>query len=439
MRDRMPNHDRDWERFKVIDQLGAGAFGRTLLVLDSAKNDRQVVIKVPHDKRTEEALINDLINASALTANLTSFSHPNIVRCLGFARFEGFYVMILEYVKGRDLRKIIGPLHIVRKPMDMKMALRTFKDVCTGLCSAHSINLVHRDIKPDNIIIRDEDGIAKILDFGLSTIVQSTSVGSGSVAGTFPYMAPEALAGKASFHSDIWSLAVTFYEMLTGRLPFWDENLFSLKIRIDTADPVPPSRHNPAIEPRIEALILKGLAKSPAKRFHNAQEMLDAFEPAAIHKPTAAEDTVGTPEKARETRPQQKATAAPGPADHETAIAALRKQFLEGGDQAAVTRACELLDEDPRDPRLYMLVGELHNRQQQYSKAEAVVRRGIQVSPDHPGLHFYLAPALWNQGGIKRQEAITVLQRAIDLGLTPAQDKQARNLLRSWRATGGPS
>ncbi len=113
----MSRREKEWERFRVIRQLGAGAFGRTFLVADTTKNDREVVIKVPHDKKTEEALINDLMNAAALNANLIGMTHPNIVRCLGFGKFEGYYVMILEYVDGRDLRKIIGPLQLVRKPL----------------------------------------------------------------------------------------------------------------------------------------------------------------------------------------------------------------------------------------------------------------------------------------------------------------------------------
>ena len=129
----MPSRDRDWERFRVIEQLGVGAFGRTLLVADTTRHDREVVIKVPHDKRTEEALINDLMNAAALTASLTKITHPNIVRCLGFGKFEGFYVMILEYVKGRDLRHIIGPPNVIRRPMEIDRARRIFGDVCAGL------------------------------------------------------------------------------------------------------------------------------------------------------------------------------------------------------------------------------------------------------------------------------------------------------------------
>jgi serine/threonine protein kinase len=400
----MSKRDKEWERFRVIRQLGAGAFGRTLLVTDTAKNDREVVIKVPHDKKTEEALINDLMNAAALTAALVGMTHPNIVRCLGFGKFETYYVMILEYVDGRDLRKMIGPIQLVRPPMEIKLALGIFDNVCSGLVTAHKINLLHRDIKPDNILVRDEDGVAKLADFGISTIVQSSSVGSGTVAGTFPYMAPEALAGRASFQSDIWALSVTMYETLTGRLPFWDENLFALKQKIDTEDPAAPRGLNPAIDARLNALILKGLEKDPARRFRSAQEMLDALGP-----------------------------------DVEEEITALRRKFQAGTEDEAERQARQLLERMPHEPRLYMLIGEFCNRRQQFLQAERVVRQGIAACPDHADLHFYLAPALWFQGGKKRKQAIETMERAIEFGLSPSHEKQARNLLNSWRAMGGRS
>ena len=397
----MAKRDKGWEqeRFRTIRQLGAGAFGRTFLVTDTEKGNREVVIKVPHDKRTEEALINDLMNAAALNTALTGMTHPNIVRCLGFGRFEDYYVMILEYVDGRDLRKMIGPIQKVRPPLEIDLALGIFENACSGLVTAHKINLLHRDIKPDNILIRDSDGIAKLTDFGISTIVQSTNFGSGTVAGTFPYMAPEALAGRATFQSDIWSLSVTMYEALTGQLPFWAENLFDLKQKIDSEDPVPPREHNPKINAKLNALLLKGLEKDTKRRFRSAQEMLDALGP-----------------------------------DLDEEIAALRKTFQDGKEEEVERQARELLERKPNEPRLFMLIGECCNRRQQFLRAEEALRKGIAANPDHADLHFYLAPALWFQGGEKRAQAVPTMERAIAFGLSPAHKTQARNLLRGWKA-----
>ncbi len=279
-----------------------------------------------------------------------------------------------------------------------------FENTCSGLVTAHKINLLHRDIKPDNILVRDSDGVAKLADFGISTIIQSSSVGSGTVVGTFPYMAPEALAGKASFQSDIWSLSVTMYEVLTGRLPFWEENLFALKQKIDAEDPVPPVEHNPKLSSKLNALLLKGLEKDPKRRFRSAQEMLDALGP-----------------------------------DVEQEIVVIRRKFQEGAEDEAERQVRHLLERMPHEPRLYMLIGEFCNRRQQYLQAERAVREGISHCPDHADLHFYLAPALWFQGGKKRTQAISVMEQAIAYGLSPAHEKQARNLLSSWKAMGGRS
>lgn len=398
----MTKRDKEWERFKVIKQLGAGAFGRTLLVSDSTKGNEEIVIKVPHDKKTEEALINELMQASALAANLVGMAHPNIVRCFGFGKFDGFFVMMMEYVPGRDLRNIIGPMQIVRRPMAPKRAVEIVTNVCSGLAVAHRINLLHRDIKPDNIRVREDD-LPKILDFGIGKIMQSSAIGSGTVVGTFPYMAPEALTGHASMASDTWSLSVTLYEMITGRLPFWDENLFALKHKIDTETPVPPRDLNSAVDERLNSLVLKGLDKNPKQRFETAQSMLDALGNEAL--------------------------------DRE--IAKLRQTFQTGNEDEAEMLARQQLKRLPGESRLYMLIGEFCNRRQQFLQAESIIRQGIEACPDHAGMHFYLAPALWNQGQEKAMKAIAEMERALKLGLPSAQEKQARNLLRTWKSAGG--
>ena len=305
--------------------------------------------------------------------------------------------MIMEYVQGKDLRQMIGPLQIPRRPMELERAMKYFKNACSGLVEAHRINLLHRDIKPDNIIVREEDDIAKLLDFGISTIVQSSSVASGTVAGTFPYMAPEALAGRPCKQSDIWSLCVTLYELLTGTLPFFDENLFELKKKIDTEDPVEPRKLNAAVDSKLNDLTLKGLHKDPSRRYQSAQEMLDAFGPS-----------------------------------RDAEIESLRKMFNGGNDAEAESRARRLLKDSPSEVALYLLIGEFCNRRQHYSQAEQVLREGIAVCPDHAGLHFYLAPALFYQSATKKQQALAEMERAIELGLAGPQRTQAERLLKSW-------
>jgi serine/threonine-protein kinase len=387
-----------YERFRVLQRLGAGAFGKTLLVADREKNDRQVVIKVPHDKSAEKALINELINASALAANLKGLSHPNIVRFLGFDEFEGWYVMIMEYVRGQELRKMIGPMRNARRPMDFEAAMRYFRNACSGLVAAHRINLIHRDIKPDNIIVREEDDVAKLLDLGISTIVRPTSVNALTIAGTAPYMAPEALVGNLCVQSDIWSLSVTLYELLTGNLPFWDSNtdIFHLKSLIDNHVPRPPIELNPAVDRRISDLTMRGLEKDPKARFQTAEEMLSAFFPI------------------------------------DAEVELLRRLFKDGQEAEAESRALASLDRNPSEVALYLLVGEFRNRQHRHLQAEEILRKGLAMRSDHAALHFYLAPVLYCQGKDKRGEAVAVMNKALALDLTGAQRQQAVRLLKSW-------
>ena len=399
----MVKRQQEWQRFTVIQTLGSGRFGRTLLVEDQRRNGQQVVIKMPLDEETEEALVTDLINAAALNANLKGISHPNIVKYLGHAKFEGYHVMIMEYVKGRDLRKILGPPSINRHPIQLKRAASLFEHMCQGLVAAHAVNLIHRDIKPENILVRDEDGVAKLSDFGISTILQSTTSASvaGTVAGTFPYMAPEAFKGKSTFESDIWSMTATYYEMVTGRVPFLASDIFELKAKIEKADPVAPSRLNPMIDGRLEAVIIKGLDKNPTLRFRTAQELLDALAP-----------------------------------DIDQQVASARALFNDGKQEEAEGLLRTLLQRQPTAAKVYMVLAEFCNRRQQYSKGEEIVRAGVSHCPQHAGLYLYLAPRLWNQGGEKRRQAVSALERALQLGLAGAQEQQARILLKKWTAPG---
>src|SRR5260221_1275771 len=264
------------ERFREIRAIGRGRFGQTLLVEDRAEGDRPVVIKVPIDKSTELALINELVNTAILFTSLRKMEHPNIVKYLGFDRYKELVVLILEYVDGKDLSQVMGRFNN-RPPLDVNLALRIAIDVCSGLVAAHSASLFHSDLKPANILVREKDGVAKLCDFGVSSILRSTS--AAEFAGTLLYSAPELLSGRASFQADLWSLAVILYEMVTGIVPFaWTGNAHTFRAKVDTEHPSPPTRLNPQVDDRLNALILRGLEKDTNKRFKNAQDMLTALQ-----------------------------------------------------------------------------------------------------------------------------------------------------------------
>ena len=396
---------RKFERFKEIKVIGAGAFGKTLLVEDLTQAGRRVVIKMPLTEETETALITDLINNAVLQNSLKEMVHANIVHYMGFDKHEGRFVMILEYVKGRDLRKLVGPPQSqTRPPMDLNLALRITVDVCAGLVAAHNARVFHSDIKPENILVRDEDGIAKICDFGISQIMRSTA-GATSSGGTIPYMAPEALGGKAAFQADIWSLSVTLYEMVTGALPFAFPpgcDIFAFKSRLDKDEPPPPKKLNPKIDDSLNDLILHGLDKKLDRRFQKAQDMLNA-----LNAYLRGEDPIEVDiRQARELMAQSKVAEA--------------ETFLDN-----------LLHSYPHKAQVYLTLGELYSRRIKPAQSETILRRGVSQCPSHPALHLNLAMLLNTHGN--KTEAIDALEKAIQLGLG-RQGPYAETLLRNWKA-----
>ena len=393
------------ERFKEIRELGRGGFGKTLLVEDLAEKNCRVVIKVPLSEEMEAALLDDVIHLAHLQASVDNMEHPNIVRYLGHSTFQGHPVMILEYVQGKELRKMIGPMFHKRAPMELDHALRITMDACSGLTAAHKAHVFHSDIKPDNILVRDADGVAILIDFGISAIMRTTA--AANAGGTVPYMAPEALSGKAAFRADIWSLSVTLYELVTGHLPFplppgnVAQGVEAIKAAILHDDPIPPTKHNPKIDERLNSIILRGLEKKVANRFQSAQEMRIALE---AH--LRGEDYI------------------------DVKISRGRELIKEKKEAEAATLLTEVLQQFPNKAEAYLLLGEISTRGVKPVKAEEILRRGIAKCPAHGVLHFNLAMVLNAQK--KRTEAISVLEKAIQLGLgrlAPVAD----NLLTNWK------
>jgi serine/threonine protein kinase len=411
---------RGWERFRKIKELGAGSFGVTLLVEDQSKDGRQLVIKVPLNEETETAIVEEFAKNQVLLANLAEIDHPNIVKCLGLAKYDGHFVMMMDYVNGQDLRKLIGPCHQHRRPQDLGWVLQIAEAVCSGLSAVHDAKLVHGDIKPENILVREEDDLAKLTDFGLGAVVHSVSMSMvAAVGGTYPYMAPEAFAGKAGKASDVWAMSVMLYELVTGRMPFWASDQDSLREKVTREDPVPPAELNFRIDRQLNDLILQGLEKDHRRRYRTGAEMLNAVK--AYRRGAIVQDelVVGHIDRARDLFNQGNVSEA--------------EKVL----QDLVTSRFENV------PKLHLAIGEFYSRCHRPKQAESALRRGIEHCPDHAGLHRYLAMVLDSlkplPGSKERREAIQELQKAVDLGLGKKQDEDARALLRKWKGNGGVS
>jgi serine/threonine protein kinase len=400
---------REWERFKKVRELGAGAFGMTILVEDQSQDGREVVLKFPLNDDTETALINEIISNNVLRASLKELSHPNLVKYLDFAKYNGRFVMVMEFVRGSDLRKMIGPCTQVRRPMELGLAVQIIEDISTGLAAAHEARLMHSDIKPENIMVREEDDVAKLADFGLSGIVRSSSL-AAAMGGTYPYMAPEAFDGKAAAVSDVWSLSVTLYEMVTGRLPFWGNDYLELRERVQKAQPEEPQKLNVRVDQQLNDLIMQGLEKDHRKRYRSGREMLNAVKAyrrgASVHEELILEHV----EQAREL-------------------------FNAGKVKEAEDLLNSLLPRFHNTPRLYLSLAELYNRSYRPQQAEALLRKGIGQCPENGGLRWYMAIVLNSLG--KRPEAVKELQKAIELGLNKKQEQDARLLLQNWQARKG--
>lgn len=249
-------------KYEIVEWLGGGRFGDVFLARDTII-DKEFALKISRMRREEIAMLKD---EARLLAGL---NHPNIVRFYNIDFIDNKFVLVMEYVKGNDLRDTI-----TEGGIGIEHALKLIKQVINALIYAHHSHVLHRDLKPENILITEEDDASriKITDFGLAKFIKSGSI-SASSAGTPVYMAPEAWAGNFTEKSDIWSLGVVLYELLTGIPPFLDDNLDGLRKKIEKSKFTAPSALRQAIPQSIEDIVVSMLAVNPKSR-PSADEIL---------------------------------------------------------------------------------------------------------------------------------------------------------------------
>lgn len=257
------------ERYEIIRSIGEGGMANVYLGYDEIL-DRNVAIKILRGDLSNDEKFVRRFQREALSAS--SLSHPNIVEMYDVGEDNGLYYIIMEYVEGKTLKQLLKK----RGSLTLSEAIDIMVQLTDGMAHAHDSYIIHRDLKPQNIMIQD-DGQIKITDFGIAMALNSTQLTqTNSVMGSVHYLPPEQASGKGSTtKSDIYSMGIIFYELLTGKLPFKGENAVEIALK-QMRDPIPSLKEdNPNIPQSIENIILKATAKNPKNRYEDAKSMHD--------------------------------------------------------------------------------------------------------------------------------------------------------------------
>jgi serine/threonine protein kinase/Tfp pilus assembly protein PilF len=254
-------------RYQIIEELGRGGMGRVYRVMDKKLNE-EVALKlikpdIASDKKTVERFSNELRMARKIV-------HKNIARMFDLNEERGTHYFTMEYVRGEDLKRLIRKMG----RLSAGQAISIAKQVCDGLAEAHKLGVIHRDLKPQNIMV-DEDGNSRIMDFGIARSLEGKGItGAGVMIGTPDYMSPEQVEGKETDQrSDIYSLGIILYEMVTGQTPFEGDTPFSIGIKHKSETPRNPKELNSQLPDDLTRVILRCLEKDKENRYQSAGEV----------------------------------------------------------------------------------------------------------------------------------------------------------------------
>ena len=255
------------DRYEIIKSIGEGGMANVYLAYDTIL-DRRVAVKVLRGDLSNDEKFVRRFQREALAAS--SLNHPNIVEMYDVGEDNGIYYIIMEYIEGKTLKQLIKK----RGGLTLSEAIDIMLQITDGISEAHNSYIIHRDLKPQNIMIK-EDGSIKITDFGIAMALNSTQLTqTNSVMGSVHYLPPEQAAGKGStIRSDIYSMGILFYELLTGTLPFKGDNAVEIALK-QMREEIPSVRKkNPAIPQSVENVIIKATAKNPKNRYSDSKEM----------------------------------------------------------------------------------------------------------------------------------------------------------------------
>jgi len=254
-------------RYQIVRKLGSGGMANVYLAEDQELG-RRVAIKILDDRHARDAQFVERFRREA--QNAAGLSHPNIVSIYDRGDSEGTYYIAMEYVEGRTLKELI----VARGPSPLGIAIDYTRQILSALRFAHRNGIVHRDIKPHNVIV-DGEGRVKVMDFGIARAgAASQMTEAGSIIGTAQYLSPEQARGApVDQTSDLYSTGIVLYELLTGTVPFTGETPVEIAMKHLSQVPAPPSTHRAEVPRDLDYVTLRALAKDSTDRYHSAEEM----------------------------------------------------------------------------------------------------------------------------------------------------------------------
>ncbi len=267
------------ERYEISAHLGSGGMAEVYCATDMQLG-RNVALKVLHERfAADEEFVERFKREASSAAGL---AHQHVVAVYDRGVWEGTSYIAMEFVSGRTLKQVVSQ----HGPLDPQRAVDLTVQILRAARFAHRRGIIHRDFKPQNVIV-DDEGRAKVTDFGIARAGASDMTQTGSILGTAQYLSPEQAQGHAvGARSDLYSIGIILYELLTGRVPFQAESAVTIALKQVSEAPVPPSEINPRVTPELEAVVLRALAKEPRERFADADEFIAALDAAASRIPS---------------------------------------------------------------------------------------------------------------------------------------------------------
>jgi eukaryotic-like serine/threonine-protein kinase len=260
-------------RYRVLERVGSGGMADVYVAQD-LQLGRKVALKILYRRFAEDGEFVERFRREASSA--AGLQHQHVVSVYDRGEYDGTYYIAMEYLEGRSLKSIIQQ----EAPLDPDRAIDLVIQVLRAARFAHRRGIIHRDLKPHNVIV-DAEGRAKVTDFGIARAGASDMTQTGSIMGTAQYLSPEQAQGHAvSAASDIYSIGIMLYELLTGRVPFEGESAVTIALKQVNERPVPPSHFNAAVTPQLEEAVMRALEKDPARRFPDADAFIAALQAA---------------------------------------------------------------------------------------------------------------------------------------------------------------